>query len=209
MKNQIENYGNTYSSKAVFKRSSIALFLCFIIILGFFSCHKEPFPFRRLGNPSAFTLTGPDGQAYHYKPDSGKVRLVFFGYTQCPDYCPATMSKLKKVYAKLSLPKDELPETIFISVDSDRDTPEILDKYLKSFEIPAIGLTGDKATLEEIARDFKTFFFVEKKGNDTVVDHATFLYLIDPEGTIRYSFRNQDSADFIYDGIRSLYHEMN
>ncbi|EHQ06673.1 SCO family protein [Leptonema illini] len=172
------------------------------------ACEKEPFPLKQLGSPAAFTLTDTEGQPYNYEPTSGTVRLVFFGYTQCPDYCPATMSKLQKVFEKLPFPAEERPEILFISVDPERDTPEVLSRYLEAFKIPATGLTGDRKSLEEIARNFGTFFHIEKKGKDVIVDHSTYLYLIDPEGRIRYLFRSQDSADTIFEGVTALYAEM-
>ncbi len=183
----------------------ILILLSLIFLTG---CQKDPFPLKQLGSPSAFTLTDTEGQEYHYRPDAGTVRLVFFGYTHCPDYCPATMSKLQKVYKRLSIPSEEQPEVLFISVDPERDTPDVLGPYLASFEVPARGLTGEKKDLEAIARDFGTFFLIEKKGNKVIVDHSTYLYLIDPEGRIRYLFRSQDSADTLFEGIMALYAEM-
>jgi protein SCO1/2 len=184
-------------------------FLAFSFIFSLLlACEKEPFPLKQLGSPAAFTLTDTEGQPYNYEPMSGTVRLVFFGYTQCPDYCPATMSKLQKVFEKLSFPAEERPEILFISVDPERDTPEVLSRYLEAFKIPATGLTGDPNSLEEIARNFGTFFHIEKKGKDVIVDHSTYLYLIDPEGRIRYLFRSQDSADTIFEGVTALYAEM-
>lgn len=185
----------------------ILLFSGFAFIL-FLACEKEPFPLKQLGSPAAFTLTATNGQPYHYEPASGTMRLVFFGYTHCPDYCPATMSKLKKVFERLPFSYRERPEILFISVDPERDTAEVLARYLKAFNIPATGLTGDPGTLEEVARNFGAFFHIEKKGKDVIVDHSTYLYLVDPEGKIRYLFRSQDSADTIFEGIMALYAEM-
>lgn len=183
----------------------ILILLAITLISG---CEKEPFPLKQLSTPAAFSLTDTTGKSYTYEPTSGKVRLVFFGYTQCPDYCPATLSKLQKVFEKLPFPAEERPEILFISVDPDRDTAEVLSRYLEAFQIPAVGLTGDRKTLEEIARNFGTFFHIEKKGKDVIVDHSTYLYLIDPEGRIRYLFRSQESAEIVYQGIMALYAEM-
>ncbi|MBW7858215.1 MAG: SCO family protein [Leptonema sp. (in: Bacteria)] len=182
--------------------------LACIISLSFANCQHEPFPLKDLGRPSEFELIDTQGQPYHYKPNSGTVRLVFFGYTYCPDYCPATMAKLRKVIPDLKIPEAEKPEVLFISVDPERDTPEKLAGYLKGYSINAIGLTGSTQALEVAAKEFHTFFQIEKKGDQIIVDHTTFLYLIDPEGRMRYMFRNSDSADTIKHALLTLYAEL-
>lgn len=186
----------------------ILLFAAVVSASAFVGCKNEPFPLKVLGTPASFTLTDMDGKPYQYEPTGGKVRLVFFGYTQCPDYCPTTLSKLQKVFEKLPLPDGERPEVLFISVDTQRDTPETLKHYLQAFQLPTLGLTGSKATIDAVARDFGTFYHIEKKGKDIIVDHSTYVYLIDPEGRIRYLFRSQDNVSTLVEGITSLYAEM-
>jgi protein SCO1/2 len=183
--------------------------LIFLIFSLAFACKKEPFPLKKLGTPAEFSLTDSRGKPYHYRPMSGTVRLVFFGYTHCPDYCPATLSKLQKMFEKLPFSGEERPEILFITVDPERDTPEVLRRYLEAFQIPVTGLTGDRKSIEEIARNFGAFFHVEKKRKDVIVDHSTYLYLIDTEGNIRYLFRSQDSYETILEGVLALYAEMN
>lgn len=183
------------------------IFILSAISIGLISCNNEPFPLKDLGRPSAFELVDTNKQNYQYTPNSGTVRLVFFGYTFCPDYCPATMSKLSKVIPDLKIPDEEKPEVLFISVDPERDTPEKLSAYLKGYSINAIGLTGNSKQLEVASKEFHTFFQVEKKGKDIIVEHTTFLYLVDPEGRIRYMFRNSDSADTIKHALLTLYAE--
>jgi protein SCO1/2 len=139
-----------------------------------------------------FTLTGSDGQQVRLHDFRDKVVLLYFGYTYCPDVCPATMAELSKAMKELS-PKDrEKVQVLMITVDPDRDTPEALGQYLSHFDPSFLGLTG---TDEEIATAAEPFGIYYRKRDGTVetgylVDHTATVAAVDKDGTLRliYSF---------------------
>ncbi len=129
-----------------------------------------------------FSLVDHTGRAVTDRTYRGKFMLVFFGYTMCPDICPATLLDITTVMAKLGNAAERL-QPLFISVDPERDTPEVLANYVSSFDSRIVGLTG---TLEEIRRAataYKVFYakFV-REGNDYSVDHSAYVYLMGPDG---------------------------
>lgn len=174
-----------------------------------FSCRAQPLSLGRLEKPTEFVLTDQGGATYHYTPASGTIRLIFFGYTSCPDFCPTTLSKIEKAVTSLNLPSAERPEILFISIDPERDTPTRLKTYVQAFHLPIRALTGKKAELDPIAKMFGTYYRIEKKNGETVVDHSTYVYLVDPEGTVRYHFKTGDTPDRMAEGILALHAEMN
>lgn len=139
-----------------------------------------------------FTLTRSSGQQVKLHDFRDKVVLLYFGYTYCPDVCPATMAELSKAMKELS-PKDrEKVQVLMITVDPDRDTPEVLGQYLSHFDPSFMGLTG---TDEEIAAAAKPFGIYYRKRDGTaetgyLVDHTSTVAAVDKDGTLRliYSF---------------------
>jgi protein SCO1/2 len=141
---------------------------------------------------SDFSLTGPDGQQVRLSDFRDKVVLVYFGYTYCPDVCPATMAKLAKAIQELDSKDREKVQVIMVTVDPDRDTPEILGQYLSHFDPSFLGLTG---TDEEIAAAAKPFgiYYQKRDGlaeTDYLVDHTATVATVDKDGNLRliYSF---------------------
>src|SRR5258708_27696292 len=108
-----------------------------------------------------FALTDDKGAPFNLGGQRGKVVLLFFGYTSCPDACPATMTKLSSVYKGLGADRDRVL-TIFISVDPERDTPEALGKYMRYFGLNAVGLTGKKAEIDAVVKQYGASYAIEK-----------------------------------------------
>jgi protein SCO1/2 len=96
-----------------------------------------------------FTLTDQDGRPFQLSSLRGRVVLLFFGYTSCPDACPTTLSKLARVYKLLGRHRERVV-TLFVSVDPGRDTPRVLKEYLKYFRVNAVGLTGTKEEIDRV-----------------------------------------------------------
>ncbi len=117
----------------------------------------------------------------------GKVVLMFFGYTHCPDVCPTALQMLAKTMKEL--PKDvrEKVQVIFISVDPERDTPEIAQKYAKYFYPTFMGLTGTPEEIKKVAKEYMAFYRKVETGSEGgyLVDHTAYIYLIDPKGTLK------------------------
>jgi protein SCO1 len=134
-----------------------------------------------LGN--AFTMLASDGRAVTSAELSGRPYLVFFGYTHCPDYCPTILFDISAVFKELG--PDKKIAAILVTVDPERDTPEVLKSYLGNFDHRIIGLTGDPPKLEVIARAFRVY--AQKvpggKPGDYTVDHTGAVYLMDKRGS--------------------------
>lgn len=153
-----------------------------------------------------FTLTDHNGQPFTLASQNGKVVLIFFGYTFCPDACPTTLSKLTSVYRKLENDA-ALVKTLYISVDPERDTPAVLKADLENFRLDAIGLTGSKAEIDKVVSAYGAAYEIvptpESAAKYTVA-HSTSLYALDREGRVRLRFSYEATVDEIVEGIRAI-----
>ncbi len=152
----------------------------------------------------SFTLTNQDGVVVSDKDYRGKLMLVFFGFTSCPDICPVTAATYAKVLALLGdKAKDIAP--LFITVDPETDTPAVLKQFLGNIDPRIIGLTGTQAQTEQIASEYKAFFSktVNSDGEDTI-DHSGFIYLMDKNGAYVQHFPYDATAQDIVAAITNL-----
>jgi protein SCO1/2 len=121
----------------------------------------------------------------------GKPTLLFFGFTNCPDVCPTTMAEFKRAKAELGAAGDEV-NFVLISVDPERDTPEVLAAYVQAFDPAFLGLQGEEATLRQISRTFGLYWEKQAPAADGSysVDHSSAAYMLDPEGRLKilYSY---------------------
>jgi len=159
------------------------------------------------GAEYARSLSLPDqnGQPRTLSDFKGKVTVVFFGYTQCPDVCPTTMVELAQV--KKSLGKDgERVQGLFVSVDPERDTPEILKAYMASFDPSFIALRGTPEQAQAAAKEFKVFFakVPGKTEGSYTIDHTAGSYLFDPSGKVRLFERYGGGAEALTADIKAL-----
>jgi protein SCO1/2 len=135
---------------------------------------------------SNFELIDMKGKPFHFSDLKGEVALIYFGYTTCPDACPLTMYDVKKALADLKSGKDQV-RVIFISVDPERDTPEVLSRYMSAFGPEFTGLTDDFARVQEAMKSFGAFAekdTTSKSAAGYLVSHTTRLYLVDPTGQL-------------------------
>ena len=131
----------------------------------------------------------------------GKVTALFFGYTHCPDVCPTTMSILAKASQLLGLESNRV-QVLFVTLDPDRDTAEVMGKYAPSFDPAFIGLRGDENSTEKIARNFKIFYSKEKSSSRSgyTIDHSAGVYVYDMKGKLRLYFNHgQKPEDMAHD----------
>jgi len=159
------------------------------------------------GAEYARSLSLPDqnGQPRTLTDFKGKVMVVFFGYTQCPDVCPTTMVELAQV--KKSLGKDgDRVQALFVSVDPERDTPEILKAYMASFDPSFIALRGTPEQAQAAAKEFKVFFakVPGKLEGSYTVDHTAGSYLFDATGKVRLFERYGAGAEALTADIKAL-----
>lgn len=154
-----------------------------------------------------FKLTDQDGKPFELKDHRGQVILLFFGYLSCPDVCPVTLSKLSRVYQQLTEAERADVKTVFISVDSYRDTPDKIKEYLSYFGINAVGLTGDQMDIDFVVEDFDAWYQIVKSSSALgyLIDHTSYIYLLDQDGNVRYLFRPDDDVKQIVKIIRKVY----
>jgi protein SCO1/2 len=135
-----------------------------------------------IGGP--FVLTSPDGTTVSEQTYRGKWLLVFFGYTSCPDTCPTALLEMAAALGRLGPDADKL-QPLFITVDPRRDTPAIMGNYTQSFDPRIVGLTGTSLQIAAVAQEYGVYYAPRKSGmgaEDYVMDHSTYIYLMDPEG---------------------------
>jgi protein SCO1 len=136
-----------------------------------------------------FTLTDQNGMPFRLSEQQGKIVLIFFGYTNCPDVCPITLSEFKRIKAMLGDTADQV-RFVFITVDPERDTVERLNSYLQNFDPAFIGLTADRETLEPVWKAYGVYQQKQDTGSAAgyLVDHSTRTYLIDANGRWRINY---------------------
>ena len=150
-------------------------------------------------------LQDVNGQRRSLKDFSGKVVAVFFGYTQCPDVCPTTLQEFVEVKQALGADGNKL-QAIFVSLDPERDTPQVLKAYLANFDESFVGLHGTPDEIAAVAKDFKIFFKkVPGKTEGTyTLDHSAGTYLYDPQGRLRVYERYGVGSQIVAQDVKAL-----
>jgi protein SCO1/2 len=152
-----------------------------------------------------FALTDFNGKPRTLADFRGKVVVLFFGYTQCPDVCPTTLAELAEARKRLGADGDRV-QVLFVTVDPARDTPALLAQYVPAFDPSFLGLYGDDDTLAKTAKEFKVIY--QKQPGRTpgtyTMDHSAGTYIYDPQGRLRvYVSYGQGPEVFVHD-IREL-----
>ncbi len=135
----------------------------------------------------------------------GKAVAIFFGFTQCPDVCPTTLSEMKQVMQLLGKDSDKL-QVLFITIDPKRDTPALLSQYVPSFNPSFLGLYGDSAATAEVAKNFKIIYreVPGKTPDSYTMDHSAGTLVFDPQGRLRLFMNYGLTADKIAADIKRL-----
>jgi len=151
-----------------------------------------------------FTLTDHTGREASLRDYRGKVVLVFFGYTTCPDVCPLTMSTIARALELAKVPSADAVQTLFITVDVERDTPAVLAAYVRSFGVPLTGLTGSREAIDAVTAQYNAAYEIVPSNSAAgpAVSHTAYTYLIDRQGRLRKLFRHGDSAELMAEGLR-------
>lgn len=152
-----------------------------------------------------FALPDHNGKMRTLADFKGKAVVVFFGYTQCPDVCPTTMAEMATVMKELG-PLANKVQVLFITIDPERDTPELLAKYVPAFDPRFLGLSGDKAAIEKVAKEFRVFYqkVPGKTPGSYTMDHTAGSYVFDPQGRIRLFVRHGQGAEPIVHDLKLL-----
>ena len=152
-----------------------------------------------------FDLPDAQGQRRRLADFKGRVVVVFFGFTHCPDVCPTTMAELAAVKAALGADGDRM-QGIFITVDPERDTPELLRAYLGNFDKSFVALRGTDEETKALAKHFKVFYAKvpgKTEGNYTI-DHTAGSYVFDAKGSVRLFTRHGAGADALKSDLQLL-----
>jgi protein SCO1 len=151
-----------------------------------------------------FALADHTGKARTLADFRGKVVVMFFGFTRCPDVCPVTLAELKAIKDQLGEDGKKL-QVLFVTVDPERDTPKLLAHYVPAFDPSFLGLYGDPAAIAKVAKDFRVFYQKApgKTPDSYTVDHTAGSYVFDPQGRLRLFARQGNAANLVGD-IRIL-----
>ena len=186
-------------------------FCALACVLILFSCDQKsvPLPKTAFANTDVtgldygkdFSLTDHNGKPRTLADFRGKLVFVFFGYTHCPDICPTTLSDMAGIMKSLGPDADKL-QVLFITLDPERDTPEVMAGYVPVFHPGFLGLYGDRAATEKVARDFKIFQqrVSGPDGKSYTIDHTAASYVFDMRGHLRLFVRHgQNGAPLLND----------
>jgi protein SCO1/2 len=187
------------------------LWLCCVLALT--ACEKPQTPKVPFANTDitgldyakGFALTDHNGQPRTLADFKGKVVVVFFGYTQCPDVCPTTLSELAGIKKALASEAERL-QVIFITLDPQRDTPELMAGFVPAFDSSFLGLWGEQAVIDKVAKDFKVFAqkVPSKDGKSYTIDHTAGSYVFDDQGRIRLFVRHGQGGDGLQKDLQRL-----
>jgi protein SCO1/2 len=153
----------------------------------------------QFGNPLA--LTDHHGTPRQLADFKGEVVALFFGYTHCPDVCPTTMDDLSKALRLLGSDRSQV-QVLFVTLDPERDTQEVLAQYVPSFDESFLGLYGDVSATEQVAQDFKLFYKKQASGGNSgyTIDHSAGIYVFDKQGALRvFMNHGQKPQDIAHD----------
>lgn len=148
-----------------------------------------------IGGP--FELTDHTGKRVTDQDFRGKYMLVFFGFTFCPDVCPSALQVMSAAMDKIG-PKAERITPLFISVDTERDTPAQLAQYVQSFHSRLVGLTGTQAEIDRVVKEYRVYVRKAEDPKSTAgytFDHSSIIYVMNPDGTYRTHFAHATNVD--------------
>jgi protein SCO1/2 len=197
-----------------YKRFAIKIIASCALFLGvaglFSACSPQQAAFASVDVTGAeyaqgFELTDHNGQVRHLTDFVGKVVVVFFGYTQCPDVCPTSMSELAEVKKALGKDGDRL-QGLFVTVDPQRDTPELLKAYMVNFDPTFLALYTTPDKLNDLAKDYKIYFkrVDGKTPTSYTMDHSAGSYVYDTKGHLRLFTRYGMGAKALTEDVRIL-----
>ncbi len=190
---------------------SVRLLLCgFALVAALAACDAGSQRFNSVDVTGAefareFSLTDHAGARRTLADYRGKLVVVFFGFTQCPDVCPTTLSDMAEVKKRLGKDGDAV-QVIFITVDPERDTPQLLAQYVPGFDPTFVGLRGSPEETAAVAKEFKVFYQKVPGRTETsyTIDHTAGSYVFDRDGRIRLFVRHATDVDSLVADLKRL-----
>jgi len=198
-------------------RSSLSALLLPVLVLaaasGLSGCDPGKPAFRNTDITGAdfargFELTGHDGKPRTLPDFRGKVVTIFFGYTQCPDVCPTTLAEMAEAMKLLGEKADRV-QVLFVTIDPERDTRELLAAYVPAFDPRFLGLYGDVEATARVAKEFKIFYqqVPGKTPGSYTMDHSAGSYVFDTKGRVRLFVKHGQGADALAQDLGRLIDE--
>jgi protein SCO1/2 len=155
-----------------------------------------------IGGP--FRLVDQNGKTVTDADLKGKWSLIYFGYTHCPDACPTALNDMSIALDELG-PRRSAVRPVFITVDPERDTPEVLKSYVTAFDAPIMALTGSPEEIAQAAKGYRVYYAKHPEaGGDYSMDHSSVIYVMDPEGRFTASFTHQNTPEEIAERLKKL-----
>jgi protein SCO1 len=155
-----------------------------------------------LGGPFAL-VDANNGRTVTEQSFRGKLVVIYFGYTYCPDACPTTLNNISQAMAKLGAAADRIAP-LFISVDPGRDTPQVMANYVKAFDPRIQGLTGDAEATARVAKEFGVYYRKHDVPGGYLVDHSSLLYIMGAQGQLLRVLPASENADKLAGDLRDL-----
>jgi protein SCO1 len=150
-----------------------------------------------------FHLTDHNGKSRSLGDFKGKVVVLFFGYTHCPDVCPTKLADLAQMLRLLGNDADKV-QVLFVTLDPERDTRELLAQFVPAFHPTFLGLYGDAQATAEVAKNFMADYQKAPTKTGYLLDHTTFSYLLDTQGKVRLLAGERESSEWLAQDIRLL-----
>lgn len=201
---------NLFSADSLSRRGVWLRVLAFVAVALLAACGEQKPAFSSIDITGAdygknFALTDHNGQVRHLSDFAGKVVVVFFGYTQCPDVCPTTLAELAEVKKLLGKDGDRL-QALFVTVDPERDTPDLLKAYMANFDPSFLALRPTPEELPAVAKDFKIYYKKVPGASATsyTMDHSAGSYVFDTQGQLRLFTRYGSGAPVLAADIAQL-----
>ncbi len=185
----------------------------FLAVIGLAGCSPSAPDFKSLDISDVewggdFELTAHTGERVKFSDFRGKVLILFFGFTRCPDICSPTLTKLALLNERLGEDADRV-QVLFVTVDPEHDTPEQLAGFVPKFHPSFIGLTGTAEEIAALAKEYKVAYRLNPRSSSTqtLIDHSGGLMVKDAQGKLRLLIKNHASVDDIEHDIRLLLKE--
>ena len=198
--------------KTIFNLRLVQILLAGLFASLLIACSQEAIKFNNVDITGSkafgkdFSLIDHHGKQRQLSDFKDKVVVMFFGYTQCPDVCPTTLTEMQGVMTLLGADADRV-QVLFVSVDPDRDTQQLLSEYVPSFDSRFLGLRpASPADLEKVTKDFKVFYnkVPGKSPTSYTIDHTAGSYVFDTKGTLRLFLKHQQGAKPIAEDLAKL-----
>lgn len=152
---------------------------------------------------SRLELTDHTGRRRTLEDFRGKAVVLFFGFAQCPDVCPTTLAQISGALKELGTDADRV-QVLFVTVDPERDSPQVLADYVAAFDPRILALRGDAEATQRAAKEFKIYYEKRKQGDGYTVDHSAQTYVIDPQGRLRLLVRHERLAQDLAPDLKAL-----